>query len=52
MSKTKFYVFKESDGWHWSPGDVEFLDARGHAYKTRAAAVRAAKAFYARKLES
>ena len=35
-------VFEESDGFHFSCNSLDYLDARGKAYKTKADALRAA----------
>lgn len=35
-------VFEEGDGYHVCGDDLDYLDARGAAYRTKAAALRAA----------
>ena len=36
-------IFEEADGYHYSARASEFLDARGTGYRSRAAAMRAAR---------
>ena len=36
-------IFYESDGYHISDDSLSYLDARGKAYKSRSAAIKAAK---------
>lgn len=43
---SQFHIFEESDGWHWSPKSLDYLDARGRGYPSKAAARRAALAHY------
>lgn len=38
-------VFADCDGYHWCDESLDFLDARGRAYKTKAEAMRAAYVF-------
>lgn len=35
-------IFQEPDGFHWTPTEIPFLDARGPAHATRQEAMRAA----------
>ncbi|TXH18470.1 MAG: hypothetical protein E6R03_02130 [Hyphomicrobiaceae bacterium] len=42
----RFHIFREADGWHWSPKSLDYLDARGRGYPSKAAARRAALAHY------
>jgi hypothetical protein len=46
QKRWRVHIFEEADGWHWSPKSLDFLDARGHGYPSKAAARRAAKAHY------
>lgn len=46
--QNKVVVFREADGWHWSPMELGYLDARGRAYPTRKDALKAANDYYNR----
>lgn len=37
------HIFEEADGYHWSLKSIDYFDARGKAYPSKAAARRAAK---------
>ena len=36
-------IFEESDGWHYCAAELDYYDARGRGYPSRAAAMRAAR---------
>ena len=41
--KTRFIIFEEADGWHFSDKALDYLDARGKAFPTEKAAREAAE---------
>ena len=43
FSPSKVRIFEEADGFHYCGKGLDYLDARGRGYKSRAAAMRAAR---------